>query len=101
MKDSLEFIIKTILGTNKVKVLEEESQYGEIILTIDSQSEDLGKIIGKKGKIINSIRKLIKIRAAKEGKRVFIKILDTPQNVENGFALPTAEEVETKNSVGS
>lgn len=73
MKDCLSFIVNNLLGHNKTEIIQ-ESNNSTILLTITPLKEDIGKLIGKNGKIIKSIRKLLKIRASKEGKRVFIKI---------------------------
>ena len=74
MKDCLTFIINSILGDSSTKITE-TSEQGVISLTILPQPENFGKIIGKKGKIINSIRKLLKVRAAKENSKIFIKVV--------------------------
>ena len=89
MKNSLAFIVGSILGTKDTKILEEESS-GQIILTIVPKQENIGKLIGKKGKIINAIRKLIKIRATKEGKKILLKILENSQK-EKGSVLAENE----------
>ena len=89
MKDCLTLIVSAILGTKDTKILEEESS-GQIILTIVPKDENIGKLIGKKGKIINAIRKLIKIRATKEGKKILLKIPENPQK-EKGSVLPENE----------
>lgn len=74
MKDCLEFIINSIIDAKKTKISQEETSADQVVLTIESEKENLGKIIGKKGKIIDSIRRLIRIMAAKEGKKILINI---------------------------
>lgn len=74
MKDCLEFIVNSIIDSKKTKIFQEDTSPGQAVLIIESEKENLGKIIGKKGKIIDSIRRLIRIRAAKEGKKVLINI---------------------------
>jgi len=91
MKDCLAFIIKSILGTKETQINSEETQAGQVILTIDPKEEQqIGTIIGKKGKIINAIRKLLRVRAIKEGKKVLIKI-KTPLGGQKGEDLPSEE----------
>lgn len=72
MKELLEFIIKSLVDNpQKVKVNQEEKE-GEIILNFSVAQEDMGKVIGKGGKIIKSVRNLLRAKAIKEGKRVQI-----------------------------
>lgn len=72
MKELLEFIIKNLVDNpQKVKVKQEEKE-GEIILNFSVAQEDMGKVIGKGGKIIKSVRNLLRAKAIKEGKRVQI-----------------------------
>ncbi len=74
MKESLEFIISEILGHQETKIEESVSSSGEIVFLIEPKSEDFGRLIGKNGKIINALRKLIRVKATKEGKRVYLKV---------------------------
>lgn len=74
MKDILNYILENILD-EKVEVSEEETD-GFITLKITSPQSQIGKIIGKGGKTINSIKNLIKIKAIKEGKRVDIQVVE-------------------------
>lgn len=74
MKDCLTFIVNSIIGDSSTQITEARED-DKIDLTILPQPENFGKIIGKKGKIINSIRKLLKIRAAKEKIKIFVKVV--------------------------
>jgi len=74
MRDCLVFIINSILGDSSTQITESNEE-SKINLTILPQPENFGKIIGKKGKIINSIRKLLKVRAAKENLKIFVKVV--------------------------
>ena len=74
MKNLLEFIIKSLVDKpDEVKVDLSEKD-GEIILTFSVNKEDMGKVIGKDGKIIKPIRTIIRARSIKEGKRVEINL---------------------------
>jgi predicted RNA-binding protein YlqC (UPF0109 family) len=85
MKDCLVFIINSLLGEETTKITEEVID-NKIMLTIEPKQENFGRIIGKKGKIINAIRKLLRVRATKEGKKVFIEVGRTDQ-LANGSVL--------------
>lgn len=85
MKAALEFIINSLIGDESTVIEEEVSPQGTV-LVIKPIPENTGKIIGKKGKIINSIRKLLRIRAAKEGTSIHLRIGDEDQ-LEKGSVL--------------
>jgi predicted RNA-binding protein YlqC (UPF0109 family) len=70
MKNLLEFIlIHIVTFPDDVRVDESEGE-GETVYTITVNPEDLGRVIGKRGNIIQSIRSIAKVRAMKEHKRI-------------------------------
>ncbi len=74
MKDTLIYILSSIVDTpDKVSVTQDESE-GVINFTVNVAKEDMGKVIGKNGKIIKAIRNVIKIPAIKENKKIFINL---------------------------
>lgn len=74
MKDTLLHIVKSI-ATNEDKVwAEEKEEDGTVYFTLSVTKEDMGKIIGKEGRVIRSIRNVMKIPARKQGKRVEISL---------------------------
>lgn len=77
MKDTLQFIVSSIVDkTETVRVNEQETDdITNLIITVDK--EDMGKIIGKEGKVIRSIRNIMKIKAIKNNKRINISIADS------------------------
>lgn len=75
MKELVEFIAKALVDSpDEVHVTEIEGERS-IILELRVAPDDMGKVIGKQGKIAKSIRTLTKATAAKEGKRVVVEIL--------------------------
>ncbi|MGI6412381.1 MAG: KH domain-containing protein [Syntrophomonadaceae bacterium] len=75
MKELVEFIAKSLVDNpDEVGVTEIEGERS-IILELRVAPDDMGKVIGKQGKIANCIRTLTKAAAAKEGKRVVVEIL--------------------------
>lgn len=74
MKDTLEHIISAIVtNPESVKVEESESD-GITTFTVTVAKEDMGKVIGKEGKVIRSIRNVMKIPAIKQNKRINISL---------------------------
>jgi predicted RNA-binding protein YlqC (UPF0109 family) len=75
MKDLVEYIAKSLVDNPQaVNVTEIESD-NSVLIELRVAPEDMGKVIGKQGKIAKSIRTLSKAAAAKEGKRVAIEIM--------------------------
>ena len=75
MKDLVEYIAKSLVDNPQdVDVTEIETD-NSVLIELRVAPEDMGKVIGKQGKIAKSIRTLSKAAAAKEGKRVAIEIM--------------------------
>ncbi len=77
MKDTLLFIVTSIVdNTDVVTVEEEEGENGIRNLIVTVAKEDMGKVIGKEGKVIRSIRNIMKIKAMKENVRINISLAE-------------------------
>ncbi len=75
MKDLIEYIAKALVDhPEAVKVTQVEGEQS-IILELQVAPDDMGKIIGKEGRIANAMRTLLKVAAAREGKRAVLEIL--------------------------
>lgn len=67
MKDTLRYILQHIAGNpSDITVDQTQQDQEHVLLTIHAHAEDMGKIIGKQGRIIRAIRDLIKLMATKE-----------------------------------
>jgi len=76
MKDTLEYIIKSIVeNEDKVEITEEED-LGVVNLTITVDPSEMGKVIGKEGKVIKAIRNVMRIPAMKQDKKIFISLAE-------------------------
>lgn len=76
MKDTLHFIVSTIVNNpDSVEIIEEERD-GIIQLEIKIPKEEIGRVIGKEGKIIRSIRNIMKIKAMKHNARINITLAE-------------------------
>jgi predicted RNA-binding protein YlqC (UPF0109 family) len=76
MKQTLEFIVKGIVEMPEKVAIEEEEVDGILEFTLFVDPLDVGKVIGKEGKVIRAIRNVLKIMAVKEGKKIFVRIKD-------------------------
>ena len=63
MKDLLTYTVSQILGNNDFEIVEEESTKGYLSLKIITDPKNIGLIIGRKGRTINAIRNLLKVKA--------------------------------------
>ncbi|MEG1705595.1 MAG: KH domain-containing protein [Clostridia bacterium] len=71
-KDLLEYIVKNLVtNSDKVQITESEAD-GKTILTLKVAKEDMGRIIGKEGRIIRSIREIIYAYAMKDSVKVSV-----------------------------
>lgn len=79
MKDTLEFIIKQIVDNKDEIEITESEENGILNFTIKVAKDDMGKIIGKEGKVIRSIRNVMKIKAMKQNARINISLTEQPE----------------------
>ena len=76
MKEILETIVLNIVeNKNNVEVLEKIEET-TIVYEVKVEKEDMGKIIGKQGKVAQAIRTLIKSICAKEKKKIVVKFVE-------------------------
>lgn len=76
MKQTLEYIISSILSTEEIKIDESEED-GVTNFTVHVVKDNMGKIIGKEGKVIRAIRNVMRIPAIREEKRINISLEET------------------------
>ncbi|MBP7768383.1 KH domain-containing protein [Candidatus Woesebacteria bacterium] len=77
MKNLLEFIIIHLVEHPEDVVIDEAVDEQGAVFTITVHPEDVGRIIGKGGSVIHSIRNISRIRAIKEGIRAKIVVADS------------------------
>lgn len=76
MKDILLTLVKSIVDAPDAVNVDETDDNGFVTLTISVASEDMGKVIGKEGKVIRALRNAMKIPAMKQGKKVQIQLAE-------------------------
>lgn len=76
MKDTLEFIIKQLVTDSEAVSIEEKQEEAKTIFIIHVNQEDIGRIIGKHGRIIKAIRDLIKVMAIKQNLYVDVTLAE-------------------------
>ena len=75
MKEILETVIKALVDNQEAVKINADEGEKSIVYEVKVADEDMGKVIGKDGKIARAIRTLIKALAAKEQKRVSIEFI--------------------------
>ncbi len=75
MKELVEYIAKSIAShPDEVKVTQEDGD-GRIILRLEVAPDDKGKIIGRQGRVAQSIRVLLRVAAVKQGTKAVLEIV--------------------------
>lgn len=76
MKEFIEYLVKNIVTHPEQVVITEINDNGFFIYTISAAQDDLGTIIGREGRNINSIRNVAKSKAIKDNIRIKIVVED-------------------------
>jgi len=75
-KDLVEYIAKTLVDDPSEVVVNQIEGEKSTILELRVAADDLGKVIGKHGRIAKAIRTVLSASSTKTGKRVVLEILD-------------------------
>ena len=76
MKELVEVIAKALVDDPESVVVNEREEKKTTVLEVRVAESDMGKVIGKQGRIANAIRSVVKAAAAKEDKKVIVDIMD-------------------------
>jgi predicted RNA-binding protein YlqC (UPF0109 family) len=76
MTELLEFLVKALVEEPEAVVVEELEEDGDLVYEISVAEGDLGRVIGKNGRIANAIRTIAKAAAVRIDRRVIVDILD-------------------------
>ena len=77
MRDLLDFLTRSLVEhPDQVQVSEAEEIDGEVVLEVEVAEDDLGRVIGRGGRVANALRSVMKAAATREEKRVVVDILD-------------------------
>jgi len=77
VKELLEYMVKELVDSpDNVEIIEEEEDDKTVIFKLKVAEDDLGKVIGKKGRTANALRVVMRAASAKRGKSSIVKIMD-------------------------
>ena len=75
MKELVEVMAKSLVDNPDEVVVTEKDTGKSLVLELKVASSDMGKVIGKQGRIAKAIRSVVKAAASKEDKKVIVDIL--------------------------
>lgn len=76
MKELLTYIAQSLVERPEAVAVTETAGEGEIILELRVDPGDMGKVIGRQGRIAKEIRTLMRAAAQRQGKKVSVEIMD-------------------------
>ncbi len=76
MKELIEFIAKSLVEHPEQVEVKEFGGGDRIRLELSVAKEDMGRVIGKSGKVANSIRALLRVAAEREGKQATLDVVE-------------------------
>ncbi|MCH7951472.1 KH domain-containing protein [Patescibacteria group bacterium] len=74
---------------DQVSVEEEADESGFTMLKLMVHQEDMGRVIGKEGKIIQALRALMRVAAMKQGKKIHVELVEPQENLQTEPSTPT------------
>ena len=75
MKDFLEYVARSLVDKPDAVWVEVEEDGDETLLTLGVDQEDMGRVIGRVGRIANAIRSLLRVMATRDGRHVELDIV--------------------------
>ncbi len=75
MKELLEFVAKSMVSDPDAVSVEESMRDTTVVLTLHVGEHDMGKVIGRQGRIAKAIRTVVKAAASHENKKVIVDIV--------------------------
>ena len=76
LQDLIEFVVKSLVDDPSQVQIRQVQSGSNVKLELRVAKDDMGRVIGKKGRVANSIRTLLKVAAAREGKQATLDIID-------------------------
>lgn len=74
-EELVEYIVKSLVDNPEQVSVSEMEERGSVILEVSVAESDMGRVIGRGGSVVNSIRSLVQVLATKKGRRVSLEIV--------------------------
>jgi len=75
LKELVELLAKSLVDNPDEVFVDVEEGDKSLVLKLSVNPDDMGKVIGKQGRIAKAIRTIVKAAASKEGKKVAVEII--------------------------
>lgn len=75
IKELVEYMAQSLVNDPEAVVVDEVKGASATIYELSVASNDMGRVIGKQGRVANAMRTLLRVAAVKEGKRVTLEIV--------------------------
>jgi hypothetical protein len=76
MKDLIEYIAKSLVEHPEEVEVHETASGSRVRIELKVNAEDMGRVIGKSGRVANSIRTLLRVVAERKGQQVTLDVLE-------------------------
>jgi predicted RNA-binding protein YlqC (UPF0109 family) len=76
MKEFIEFVAKQLVDYPENVQIETEEREGKVVIRLKVSADEVGKVIGRRGRTAQALRALLAAVAGKEGKRAVLEILN-------------------------
>lgn len=76
MRDLISYIATSLVDDPSQVQVSQERYGGQTVIKLRVAREDMGRVIGKNGKVANAMRVLLRVTAAQEGKKVSLDIVE-------------------------
>jgi predicted RNA-binding protein YlqC (UPF0109 family) len=74
LKELVEYVAKSLVDEPSAVRVTEHMRRGAIVIELHVAPSDMGRVIGKEGRIANALRALLRVASARTGKRVVLDI---------------------------
>lgn len=76
MRELVEFLTRALVSEPDSVRVDEIEENGEVVLEVRVAPDDLGRVIGRNGRVANAIRTIAKAAATREDRRVLVEIIE-------------------------
>jgi predicted RNA-binding protein YlqC (UPF0109 family) len=76
MKELIEFIAASLVDDPTQVRVSQEQRGGKTFIKLKVAKEDMGRVIGRQGRVANAMRLLLNVSASRQGKQVYLDVED-------------------------
>lgn len=75
MKELVEYVAKSLVDDPSQVSVTEVTSGNSVVLELHVAPEDMGRVIGRNGRVANALRTLLRVQSAKQGARITLEIV--------------------------